>query len=59
MNEKTIEEQIFNLIEPALKKGAEGKWNRYRTSRGSKTKIGLLSCMRKIIDEVTMKVKMP
>lgn len=47
MKTLSLEEQLFDLLEPALRKVGD----RYGTAWGSKTKLGLLSSMRRIIDE--------
>lgn len=56
MKKITVEQQIYDLIEPGLVKGTDGK---YMTADGRKYKIGLLSAIKKIIDEGARVVEVP
>lgn len=47
MKTNSLEEQLFDLLEPCLRKVGD----RYATAWGSKTKLGLLSSMRRVIYE--------
>lgn len=47
----TAPEGILSLIEPYLKKDPGYKPVRYQTTWGNKTKVGLLACFQRIIDE--------
>lgn len=48
-------EGIFLLIEPYLRKDPGHKPVRYQTTWGTKTKVDLLACFQRIIDEYKYK----
>jgi hypothetical protein len=53
MNKKTIEEQIFDFLEPCLRKGSMTNASKYKTSSGEKSKLGVLIMIRTLIDQNT------